>query len=183
MPKLAGPPEAQARVLTLQGIEDPFFDAFKQISDQDGRPVPNKDLLYQNTNILKMKSMVLKNVTASFAAGDRPQVEQETLTFLNERGLCVAVIRIPNRNFIIGSHGITIIEGRHSGKLGAASWLPVAPDVAVGVTIFPNREFLVSLDRANDGEELIFAINAATAKLSERIAGTSETLVRSLTQT
>ena len=175
-------PEAQARVQASHGIEDPFFDAFKQNADLDGYPLPNKDLLYQNTAITKVKRTTLTNISASFAAGDRPKTAQEIQTFLKETGLCISVIRIPDRGFIIGSHGITIIDRRYSGRLGAASWLPVAPDVAIGVTTFPDKEFLVTLDRANDGEKLISAMNTATAKLSERIAGASKVLVHSLMQ-
>ena len=173
-------PESQARYLESRGIEDAFYDAAKRIADKDGYPLPDKHLLYEDPNVQKMRDMVVRNVNAKFAVGDRPNVKRETQKFIDETGICVAIIRIPDRGFIIGSHGITIIDGRYSKKLGARSWLPIAPDVAVGVTAYPDKEHLVSLDSTNDGDNLISVLNTATAAMSERIGGASEELVRSL---
>ena len=173
-------PESQARYVESLSIEDPFYYAAKHIADRDGYPLPDKDLLYEDPDVLRFKDMVMSNVNAKFAAGDHLNVEQETQKFLRGTGLCVAVIRIPDRGFIIGSHGLTIIDRRYSRNLGAVSWLPIAPDVAVGVTTFPDREFLVTLDSTNDGGNLISVLNITTAARSERIAGASEELVRSL---
>ena len=173
-------PESQARYAASLGIDDAFYEGFKRVADRDSYPVPDKDVLYDDGAVLKIKEMVMTNVNASFAVGDKPNVEQETQRFLKKTGLSVAVIRIPGRNFVIGSHGLTMIDRRYSRDLGAISWLPIASDVAVGVTHFPDKELLVSLESTNDGDKLISVINTATAASSKRIAGESEELVRSL---
>ena len=66
--------------------------------------------------------------------------------------------------------------------LGAISWLPIAHDIAIGATAFPDREFLTILGSDNDGEQIISAFNRATAERSRTIAGRSEALVRCLAQ-
>ena len=173
-------PESQARYVESIGVEDAFYVAAKRIADQDGYPLPDRDVLYENPNVLKLKDMMMHNSNARFAAGDHPHLVQESQRFLSMTGLCVAVIRIPDRGFVIGSHGLTMINRSYSKSLGAMSWLPIAPDVAVGVTTFPDKEFLVTLDSTNNGDKLISAMNMATVARSKRIAGASEELVRSL---
>ena len=76
---------------------------------------------------------------------------------------------------MIGSHGLTIMQG---GVSLGGNWLPIAHDVAIQITAFPDRGFRLCLDRKN--EAIIKAINRETAAQSDMIAGRSEALVRSL---
>ena len=73
------------------------------------------------------------------------------------------------------SHGLTIVERDGSIK---GSWLPIAHDVAIWFTGFPNKGYMLYLDRKK--ESIIKTINRATVAQSGIIAGRSETLVRSL---
>ena len=120
------------------------------------------------------------NVNAKFAVGDDPHIENETQKFSRETGLSFAIIRIPKKSFVIGSHGLTIIDRNLVGNLTAISWLPIAHDIAVGVTFYPDREMLSILNCGNGGERFIFLMNRATASMSKTIVGNSEELVRSL---
>ena len=122
--------------------------------------------------------MVMSNVSANFSAGDHPYLERDTEEFSQETGLCVAVIHIPKRSFVIGSHGLTIVEDSYKGGLAAGSWLPIAYDVMVSATSYSDREFLIQIDSSNDW--MIGEINMATFQQSRIIAGCSEELVRSL---
>ena len=132
--------------------------------------------------ILDLQKMVISNADARFAAGDHPKLEEETARFSRDTGLCVAIIRIPNRGFVIGSHGLAIVEAEHRRDPAAGSWLPIASDVAVQVTPFPDREILVFLDRGNDGERIITMINEASATRSKMVAGGSRALIRAVTR-
>ena len=175
-------PESQARVSVSGADDDVFYQASKAVADLRGFPLPSKEDLYQDPQVVRLKKMVMSNVNAGLAAGDDPHIEIETQRFIAETGLCVAIIRIPGRSFIIGSHGLTLI-GRHLwGRLEAASWLPIASDVSVGITAFPNSERIILLDRRRGGDQKINLINRATATRSKTIAGPGESLVRSLMQ-
>ena len=175
-------PEAQERVSKSKGHRDVFHEAAKGIADQVGYELPTAEELYQDPRVSVLKKLVMSNTNAKFAAGDDPNIETETNRFSLETGVCVIVIGIPKRSFVIGSHGLTMLEDEVASKVGAVSWLPIAHDVAVGATAFPDREFLVVLDNSNDGEMLISAFNRATADRSKIIAGRCQALVRSLVQ-
>lgn len=173
-------PESQDRVAASEGHVDDYYEVAKESPNRNGYPWPDRETLYQDRRVLKHKNLVLRNIDAKFAAGDDPHAEKETQRFSRETGLCVLVIRIPGRSFVIGSHGLTIVDRNLVENVTAISWLPIAPDIAVGVTPFPNREFLSFLDSNNGGEQVISAMNTATSAMSEIIVGQSEALVRSL---
>lgn len=172
-------PESQARLASSLDI-DAFYEAAKLAADQDNFPLPDKESLYRNPDIVQIKHGTMQNTYARFAAGAHPLLEVDTEEFLEETGLCIAVIRIPQRSFIAGSHGLTIIDDSIKGNFPALSWLPVAPDIAIGVTNRPSQLPLFVLDRLLAHDPLIAAINLSTAATSSRIAGSSERLVRLL---
>ena len=173
-------PESQARLASSLDV-DAFYEAAKLAADQDNFPLPDKESLYRNPDMVQLKYGMMKNTNARFAAGAHPLLEIDTQDFLEETGLCIAVIRIPGRSFIAGSHGLTIIDDSIKGKfLPALSWLPVAPDIAIGITNQPSKLPLFVLDGLLAHDPLIAAINLSTTTGSSRIAGSSEKLVRSL---
>ena len=174
-------PESQERVSESRSDFDVFYEAAMAVADLDNYPLPTKEELYRDLRVLVLKRMVMSNANAKFAAGDDPRIEAETKRFSEDIGLSVVVIRIPKRSFVIGSHGLTLLDHDYGRPLGANSWLPIAHDVAVGATAFPDREFLTVLDGRNDTERIITAFNRATANGSKVVAGESEALVRSLT--
>ena len=173
-------PESQERVSHADSPEDIFYQAAAHFANRDNHPLPAKALFYRDTRILGMQEMVNSNSNARFATGDHPQLEKETKKFSAETGLCVAMNRIRKKGFVIGSHGLAIVRPAHRDDYAGGSWLPIANDVAVKVTPFPDREYLVILDRNNDGDRIISMINEASAAKSRMIAGRSEALIHSL---
>ena len=118
------------------------------------------------------------NTHAKFAAGIHHRAGKLAGKFRDVAGSLIAVICIPNRSFVVGSHGLDIVET--TGKKGRVkeSWLPIAHDVAVSATALPDEQFILKLDRIHD--PLIKRINRASAAQSRFIAGRSEALIRSL---
>ena len=173
-------PESQNRVGGLTGHVDTFYEASKHVANLNNDPLPDRATLYQDDRVLRLKNMVMTNVNAKFAAGNDSHIENETQKFSRETGLYLVVIRIPKKSLVIGSHGLTIVDRMFVENLTATSWLPIAPDIAVGATAFPDRELLSVLDGNNGGERVISEMNRATASMSKIIVGQSEDLVRSL---
>jgi len=142
----------------------------------------SRETLYADPRILEIKEKVESNVHAGFAIGvsDREKIEIER--FCSEIGFCVARIVSPRRSFVIGSHGLAIVEAVRQRDTAAGAWFPIAHDVALLVTFFPEKEFFLSLgDQAAHGS-LIRRINHASIRLSHMIAGRSDALVCSLMQ-
>ena len=170
-------PESQKRVLSGED-RDLFYEAAKYRADEDNFDLPHKEDLYEDARILILKKFIETNTNAKFSAGIHPRAKMLTDEFCDMAGLLVAVIRMPKRSFVIGSHGLAIVE--RTGRRGHVkeSWLPIAHDVAVMATALPDNESFVELDRNRD--QLVKRINRAAATQSRYIAGRSEALVRSL---
>ncbi len=155
-------PESQKRVSSGKNIDDIFYEAAKGIARKDNyKGLPDRELIYQDPRISTLKDLTGSNVNARFAAGDHPREQSNAVRFCRETGLMVAVIRIPKRSFVIGSHGVTIVQ--FPNKVAPESWIPIAYDVAVVPTSFPDREFLLTLGR--DEDKLIKRVNMASVQL------------------
>ena len=164
---------------TRQEFDEIFYDAATATAEKESYSgLPERAAFYHDPRIAKLKDMVGANVTARFAAGSHPRERKMEEQFCRETGLGIAVICSPKRGFVIGSHGLAIVQHSQGNARVQGSWLPIAHDVAVGTTSFPDREFLLSLDRSRDG--IIKSINGASAAQSQIIAGRSEALVRAL---
>ncbi len=173
-------PESQKRVSSGKNIDDIFYEAAKDIARKDNyKGLPDRELIYQDPRISTLKDLTGSNVNARFAAGDHPREQSNAERFCRETGLMVAVIRIPKRSFVIGSHGVTIVQ--FPNKVAPESWIPIAYDVAVVPTSFPDREFLFPL--GGDKDQLIKRVNMASFQQSRRVAGCSEDLLKSLSKT
>ena len=173
-------PESQIRAGMFSAVDDAFYDTAKQVADLNNFPLPDKETLYADLGVCQLRDMVLSNTRARFAAGDHSDLEAQELKFAQETGLVVAVIRDQCEYLVLGSHGITLLDPVWLQYLPAISWLPAAPDIAIGVTAFPDRDFMMELSAYNGGAEIVSLMNRSTAVLSERIIGASEDLVRSL---
>ena len=172
-------PESQKRVTSV-GDRDVFYEAAKQRANQVNYDLPDRETLYQDPRVLKLRDLVMANVDTKFAAGDSPRERSEVDRFCRETGLCVAVILKPSpmNSFLIGSHGLAIVQSSHPRDSVNGSWFPIAHDVAVLATSVPGKDFLLVLN--NERTHVIETINAASAAQSQIIAGGSESLVRSL---
>ena len=173
-------PEAQNRAAMFSEVVDAFYEAAKQVAEANNYPLPDKESLYTDPRVCHIRDMVLSNTKARFAAGDHRDLEAEEQKFTQETGLVVAVIRDQCEQFVLGSHGITLLDGSLLQYLPAISWLAVAPDMCIGITAFPDRDFIMELSARNSGREIVSLMNRSTATQSERIIGASEDQVRSL---
>lgn len=169
-------PESQERVFSESDIdyEEVFDGVVVNVLRQGGLKIPEKDWFERDPDFLKLKQVAKSNHRAKFAAGDHPILRQDAEQFSRKSGWGIARICMPRRSFVIGSNGLAIVE--RDGLEG--SWLPITYDIAIELTAFPYRGFMLNLDR--NKESLIKTINRATATQSSIIAGRSETLVRSL---
>ena len=175
-------PESQERVSSGNSFDDVFYNVVKTTADENNVLLSNQQSFYEDTGIRFVKGLIETNVNARFAAGvDHDRLVDED-NFCRETGIHVAIIRIPDRNFIIGSHGIAIVESSYKGDPVHGGWFPIAHDVAVQATYSPEKESLAILDKSGDGDRIITAINRATAEKSWLIAGRSEGLIRSFMQ-
>lgn len=170
--------ESRQRVSSQRDPDEVFYEAAASVLTAGGYDPPPQDVLLAEEGMREFARRIAHNVDARFSAGDHPDLVEEEASFCRETGLCVAVIGVPRRSFILGSHGITIREKTEGDVYLLGGLLPVANDVIVQVTPLAGQVTLLRLD---DGSEpLIGKINRATASRSRWIAGQSERLIRSL---
>lgn len=103
----------------------------------------------------------------------------EVQTVLNNMGIVIAVIRKPNKSFVIGSRPIVKLTPRGETRLGqpdVEAWLPIAANVAVCVIPGKGKEIVMTL---ND-DSWLRGFNSAILRESTQIAGRSEALIKSL---
>ena len=93
----------------------------KELLMQAGYDVPEQDWFDRDPDVLKLKRTMKSNHSANFAAGEHHLLQQETERFSRETGWGVALICLPKRSFVIGSHGLTII--RRGGSIGRVGFL------------------------------------------------------------
>ena len=174
-------PESRKRVASKKSSDDIFYEAAVAVAKKENYTgLPDRAFIYEDPRITKLKDLVNANADAKFASGDHSRDRKMTERFSHETGLCISVICLPKRSFVIGSHGLAIVQASHQYDPGQGGWLPIAHDVAVKATSLPDREILAFLDR--DSDRIIKRINKASAAQSQIVAGRSEALVRSLTQ-
>lgn len=152
--------------------------AIERLLSQQGIAPPNRELLDQNPILKGAKPIMMGNIKARFASGDHPHLQADVERFSRETGLLIAVIRQPKRSFVIGSHGVTIVQPEHKRDPAYGGWLPIAHDVILTPTSHPEKELLLPLNGSND--HIIRRINRASFRQSRFIAGRSEALIRSL---
>ena len=135
-------PESQKRVQSTSDT-DPFYTAAKGQADKDNYPLPDREALNRNPNVQTLREYVLHNVDADFAAGNSPKDQNVESRFCLETGICIAVIcnPSPRNSFLIGSHGLAIVQACHPDDSINGSWLPIAHDVAVLATAFPDKDY------------------------------------------
>lgn len=86
------------------------------------------------------------------------------------------VIRKSKKRFIIGSHGLAIVFEEYDNDPSSGSWLPIAHDVAVGLTLSPEREVLGILSDDAESRRLIDRVNSASAQSQVVAARTKKDL-------
>ena len=174
-------PESQMRVSQV-GDKDAFYEAARAQAEKHGFQLADRESLYTDPRILEIKRKIESNVNAGFASGVNNREKIELERFCKETGFLLARIGNPRRSFVIGSHGVAIVDACRPRDQDAGTWLPIAHDVALLVTAYPEREFFLSLGDDAAHETLIKRINLASLSLSQIIAGRSEALISSLSR-
>jgi len=172
-------PESQKRVSAV-GDRDVFYDVLKSRADELNFDLCNRDTLYKDPRILGIKKKIESNVNVKFAIGSSDNNRNQMQRFSRETGISIVVILNPRRSFVIGSHGLSIVKSKYQNDPVQGGWLPIASDVAVRATTFPDREFLNLLKNNRTSDQFIKRINKASYSHSNLIAGRSKNLINSL---
>jgi Protein of unknown function (DUF4238) len=118
------------------------------------------------------RKRIIKNATVVAIS----QGSSTVLNILTNRGIAVARIMIPGTSFILGSHPVVRMESNDIRDLKTELWLPIAPDVAVGLGHGDAKILPLSiLDKA-----AVRRMNVAAVSQSRVIAGNSRYLISSL---
>lgn len=171
-------PESRARIMP-ERFEDTFQKAIKKVAEKEGFfGLPDNDSFYSDPSIVKIKKILKSNNDGMFAAGVYPFGREEVDRFCREKGLYVVVISVPNRSFVIGSHGLAFVQSSYKNDPAQGSWVPIAHDIAVSATSSPDKESILRLGR--DSDQIIERINRASVAQSQIFAGRSKALIKSL---
>ena len=166
-------PESQKRMGLFADIDKIFYPTAAVIKEKLGNTFVDEDW-YEPTSLMELKQRYESNVPGNYAAGIHHLLEKETKWFCRNSGWRAAAIKMPKRSFVIGSLGVTVVERRGCRE----SWLPIAYDVAIMITPYPDKVLFLPLDRSK--EPIIRAINQSTVAASRFIGGRSKALIDSL---
>ena len=164
-------PESQRRFRTPEPeARHELYIRLSRMAENQGVALPCEDDFYADPAIRELIDYMFHNADASMAAGTIPSVRRYLDQFFKNRYLAVVVITQCKSRFILGSHGIAIIQGMPPG-----SWLPIAPDVAIAYHDDHQHEKISFLGTEHD--KVIRAINLASASNSTMIAGNPRRLI------
>ena len=164
-------PESQKRIRTPDAeARREVYILLSRQAESEGVTLPSEDDFYENPVFRELTDRLFRNADASMAAGTIPSIRRFEDRFFETRALAVLVITQRKRSFVVGSHGIAIVQGMPPG-----SWLPVTSDVAIAYHDDHQREKIGFLGTKHD--KVIRAINDATASHSTMIAGSSRQLI------
>lgn len=164
-------PESQKRIRT------PHAEARHELhvwlsrkAESEGVPLPSEGDFYAIPGVRELMDQLFRNADARMAAGMIPSVRRLEDQFFKTRALAVLAITHPKNGFIVGSHGIAIVQG-----LPPSSWLPIASDVAIAYHDDNQSEQIGFFGTQDD--KVTRAINDASANNSTMIAGRSRQLI------
>lgn len=153
---------------------DESFDKIQQEYENDYRPLTQIEKLYMQEPEWRKKFK--RQITVESLSVLGPKVQY----VLNQKGLGIAVIKNPNKSFVIGSFPVLKLNypGRsHLMDPSVEVWLPIAHDIIAGpAPIPPNDELVVPI--IDDTQ--VRHINESILKQSTAIAGRSKELIASL---
>ena len=155
---------------------DVYYQAASKTAAETGYPLPTKDNLYEDPEIIKLINLAKQNTKSRFAIGDHKIIRDKDEASMRNAGLFIINILNPKRSFIIGNCAFSV---KQRGK-PEPEWLPIASGTAVGLINNPGQVELIMVKPNNLNDEKINAINFNSAAQSDIFIGRSETLVRSL---
>jgi len=164
-------PESQKRVRTPDAeARRKLYILLCRKAKSEGVTLPSEDDFYGNPVFRDLIDHLFRNADASMAAGTIPSIRRFEDQFFKTRALAVIVLAERKGSFIVGSHGIAIVE-----EMPPGSWLPIASDVAIAYHDDHQHEKIAFLGTEHD--EVIRGINYASASHSTMIAASSRQLI------
>ena len=109
-----------------------------------------------------------QNIRADLGSGQADRVNGHIAELAQTLGLGIYTVKPAAGSFIIGSYGAVKIKM----DIWERSFVPVAPDMALSSTIWPDRLEVTSLD-GKEGQESLRMMNIATWNGSRQVAGVS----------
>ena len=163
--------ESQDRASLRKDQSELYLGLYIQRAEQLGlAPFSREDLL-EGSRATGVFDVLSQNLRANTASGNHPILASKEEEFLSPLALHVAVIDPTTAEFVIGSHGVTIIETTG----GPAAWLPLAPDVAISLSDRPGE---IGIGISSD--EFVEQHNFAALSGSALVAGLSEGTIKAL---
>ena len=166
--------ESQDRVGLSEDKSELYLDLYFERADEVGQQLPSREDLLRDSRVTRVFDVLSQNRRANFASGNHPTLADKEKDFLTSLGLHVAVIDTTTAEFVIGSHGITIVETPQ----GRTAWLPLAPDVAISLSDKPEH-----LGIGICSDEFVECHNRAALSISTRVAGRSKETIQKLLAT
>ena len=163
--------ESQDRVGLSEDKSELYLDLYFERAEEVGQQLPSREDLLKDSRVTRVFDVLSQNQRANFASGNHPILADKEIVFLDSLGLHVAVIDPTTAEFVIGSHGITIVETAQ----GQNAWLPLAPDVAISLSHKPKH---IGIGICTD--EFVECHNRAAISSSTRIAGRSKETIQTL---
>ena len=167
-------PDSQMRMLASEEGKMLFHAKATSLSNQGvfGRLEPDAAESMRTDEIKRLNKG--RAAYAGVAAGDSQFACEEERRFCEESGLSFLRKCVHGESFLIGSHGIGILNLPDGSQFG---FLPLAPDLCVASTNSTHETSIRKLN--NQSESLVKAMNTSSAVLSRTVAGNSKSLVAS----
>ena len=163
--------ESQNRLGISEGMHELCLDLYLELAEEVGQQLPCKEELLKDPRVTDILDALSKNHRANLASGNHSILADKEEEFLAPLGLHVAVIDETAAEFVIGSHGITIVETAD----GRNTWLPLAPDVAISFSDRPGGLSIASYE-----DQFVELHNRAALSISARVAGRSKGTIEGL---
>ena len=160
--------ESQDRVGLIEDDNDFYLDLYLRRAEEVGQRLPRKEVLLEDPGVAAVFDVISQNMRASTASGNHPILARKEREFLTPLGLHAAVLDPTAAEFVIGSHGVTIIQERNT-------WLPLSPDVAIS---FSNRPGSIGIGKCVS--EFVERHNRAALSNSAQVAGRSKGKIQAL---
>ena len=170
-------PEHATRLLSELDSEQALDAAINYVLQEEGFPAFDRRAYDLSPQWANLKEMARHNNLASLAAGLPPQVNSELERNSRQVGLLVGFNRDSSTEFILGSCGPVVIPSQAENDSLSGTWFPISYDVAIGLTAFPDREYLLPVDPTQ-----VQRINSASFDQSEIIAARSKSQLQPLMQ-
>ena len=168
------PRESQDRVGLGADSSKLYLELYQKRAEELGQgPFTDEELL-EVGRASGVFGVLSQNTRAGFASGDHPILVRRENEFLALLGLLIAVIDPTATDFVIGSHGITMMDTTR----GQSSWLPIAPDVAISLTANRGQVKIGVYPQA-----FVEDHNRAALFASARVTGRSKATIESLLTT